>query len=221
MTTDNVYNLIILDESGSMNLIKKPTISGFNEVVQTIKGIEKQYPEQKHFISLVSFNGMGIKTILDKKPVSELSQIDETTYRPDSMTPLYDAIGMSVLKLRMDLAGIENKNVLVTIFTDGEENASKEFSGQQIKKIIDEQKSLGWTFTYIGANQDVEQEAMKISITNIMHFTANATAMKQMFTKEKHARMAYSEKIRNKLDTREDYYSERGEKAGDGSAKKG
>lgn len=208
MTTDNVYNLIILDESGSMDSIKKPTISGFNEVVQTIKGIEKKYPEQKHFISLVSFNGLGIKTILDKKPVSELLQIDETTYHPDSMTPLYDAIGLSVLKLRIDLAGIENKNVLVTIFTDGEENASKEFSGEQIKKIIDEQKALGWTFTYIGANQDVEQEAMKISITNTMQFTTNEPAMQQMFRKEARARAAYSEKIRQKQDLRDKFYTD-------------
>ena len=127
MTTDNVYNLIILDESGSMDSIKRPTISGFNEIVQTIKGIEKQYPEQKHFTSLVSFNGFGIKTLLDKKPVSELSQINENTYHPNSSTPLYDAIGLSVLKLRIDLAGTENTSVLVTIFTDGEENSSKEW----------------------------------------------------------------------------------------------
>jgi hypothetical protein len=212
MTTDNVYNLIILDESGSMDLIRKSTISGFNEIVQTIKGIETQYPEQKHFISLVSFNGMGIKTLLDKKPVSELSQINEKTYHPNSSTPLYDAIGLSVLKLRIDLAGIENTSVLVTIFTDGEENSSKEFNGHQIGKIIDEQKAIGWTFTYIGANQDVEQEAMKISITNTMHFTTSEPAMQQMFKKETRARQAYSEKIRQKQDLRDKFYTDEEEK---------
>ena len=77
MTTDHVYNLIILDESGSMGAIKNSTISGFNEVVQTIKGLEKKFPEQKHFISLVTFNGLGIKTKLDKEPVSGLVMIDE------------------------------------------------------------------------------------------------------------------------------------------------
>lgn len=55
-----VFNLIILDESGSMQSIKSATISGFNEVVQTIKGMEMQFPEQEHFISLVTFNGIGI-----------------------------------------------------------------------------------------------------------------------------------------------------------------
>ena len=143
MTTDKVYNLIILDESGSMESIKQATISGFNEVVQTIKGIEIKFPEQQHFISLVTFNGLGVKTLLDKTPVASLTQIDPNTYHPDSMTPLYDAIALSVLKLKIDLAAIENANVLVTILTDGEENDSKEFNHSQVKNIINEQKNQG------------------------------------------------------------------------------
>lgn len=212
MATDHVYNLIILDESGSMQSIKDSTISGFNEVVQTIRGIEKKFPEQKHYISLVTFNGLGIKTKLDKQPVSELSQIDARTYNPDSMTPLYDAIGLSVLKLRMDIASVKNANVLVTILTDGEENDSKEFSGSQIKAIIDEQKALGWTFTYIGANHDVEQAAAKISISNTMHFQANSKSVHAMFMKEKHARLAYSEMIHNKVKTGDKFYEKEEEK---------
>lgn len=215
MATDSVYNLIILDESGSMDSIKNATISGFNELVQTIQGIEKQYPEQQHFISFITFNGLGIKTHLDKKEVSSLSEIDGKSYQPNSMTPLYDAIGLSVLKLRVDLAGKENANVLVTILTDGEENASKEFTGAQIKSIIDEQKALGWTFTYIGANQDVEKVAATISITNTMQFNANEADVKAMFAKEQTSRMRYSEKVRNKEDLREDYYggSEKSDKS--------
>ena len=208
MATDKVFNLIILDESGSMDSIKRATISGFNELVQTIKGIEKKFPEQQHFISFITFNGFGIKTHLDKKAVSNLSMIDEKTYHPDSMTPLYDAIGLSVLKLRVDLAGMENTNVLVTILTDGEENASKEFSGQQVKSIIDEQKALGWTFTYIGANHDVEKVAASLSITNTMQFNANDKDVQNMFMKEQSSRILYSEKIRNKEDLRENYYSQ-------------
>ena len=206
MATDKVYNLIILDESGSMDSIKNATISGFNELVQTIKGIEKQFPEQQHFITFVTFNGLGIKTHLDKAAVKSLSPIDVKSYQPNAMTPLYDAIGLSVLKLKVDLAGQENTSVLVTILTDGEENASKEFNGQQIKKIIDEQKEAGWTFTYIGANQDVERVAATISITNTMKFNANDADVQAMFAKEKSSRFSYSQKIRNKEDLREDFY---------------
>jgi hypothetical protein len=213
MTTDKVYNLIILDESGSMSSIKKATISGFNEVVQTIKGIEKKFPEQQHFISLVSFNGLGIKTLLDKQPASSLSLIDENTYNPDSMTPLYDAIALSVLKLKIDVAGLENANVLITILTDGEENASNEFSHTQVNSIISEQKKLGWTFTYIGANHDVEKVAHSISITNTLVFEADEQLMKHTFAKENQSRVMYSMKLHDKADDLQTGYYDEPEKS--------
>ena len=208
MTTDKVYNLIILDESGSMSSIKSATISGFNEIVQTIKGISKKYPEQQHFISFVSFSSLEIRTILDKVPVETLHEINANTYHPNGGTPLYDAIALSVLKLKIDLAGIENANVLVTIFTDGEENSSKEFNHAQVNSIIAEQKNHGWTFTYIGANHDVERVAHSISITNTMVFEANETILKHTFAKENLSRQRYSEKLSKKEDPRTGYYDE-------------
>ena len=218
MATDKVYNLIILDESGSMESIKQEIISGFNEVVQTIKGIEKMFPEQQHFISLISFNGLGIKTLLDKTPVTSLHLIDPKTYRPDSMTPLYDAIALSVLKLKIDVSGIENVNVLVTILTDGEENASKEFSHTQVNAIIKEQKNHGWTFTYLGANHDVEKVAHSISITNTMQFVADKDLMHETFAKENRARQNYSRKVSNKENPQTGYYDEEADPSKDKKA---
>ena len=128
-----VYNLIILDESGSMQSIKSATISGFNEVVQTVKGVEKQFPEQEHIISLVTFNGLGVKTLLFNELASKLDEITEDQYHPASMTPLYDAMGFSLTKLKALLEDQKDYNVLVTILTDGEENSSKEYDGKAIK----------------------------------------------------------------------------------------
>lgn len=137
-----VHNLIILDESGSMEAIKRATITGFNEVVQTIKGVEKQFPEQEHFVSLVTFNGLGIKTKLFNKKVKSLKEIEERTFQPEASTPLFDAIGFSVNKLRREIESQKDSNVLVTILTDGEENASEEYSGASIKNLIDEMKNM-------------------------------------------------------------------------------
>ena len=203
-----VFNLIILDESGSMQSIKQATISGFNEVVQTVKGMELQFPEQEHFISLLTFNGLGIKTLLFNEPVTRLELIDGEKYQPDSMTPLFDAMGSSMLRLRKVTDALTACNVLVTILTDGQENASREFSGEAIKKMIDELSMKNWTFTYIGANHDVVDFALKISITNTMKFEANEADMKQMFDKEKRARMNYSQNIRDKKDYKKDFYKE-------------
>ncbi len=119
-TNHCVYNLIILDESGSMESIKNPTISGFNEVVETIKMVEQKFPTQKHYISLVSFNSDAIKEIIWNEEVSKLKKIHTENYEPNYCTPLYDAIGHSVNKLKAQLPVDTSYNVLVTILTDGE-----------------------------------------------------------------------------------------------------
>ncbi|MDO8896514.1 MAG: VWA domain-containing protein [Bacteroidales bacterium] len=203
-----VFNLIILDESGSMYDIQDMIISGFNEIVQTVKGVAAQYPEQKHFITLVSFNSLAVKTILENEDVSRLKEIDRSLYKPSAGTPLYDAMGNSIQHLRQLTDSLTNFNVLVTILTDGEENSSREFSGKAIKKMIEELKQKNWTFTYIGANHDVDKFALSISIINTMKFEANETDMKRMFTEEKNSRSRYSEKIRNKENTADDFYKE-------------
>lgn len=203
-----VYNLIILDESGSMQSIKHATISGFNEVVQTVKGVEQKFPEQEHIISLVTFNGLSVKTLLFNERVSNLDEIDEEKYQPDSMTPLYDAMGFSMTRLKREVEKQNDYNVLVTILTDGEENSSKEYDGKAIKKLIDELTDNKWTFTYIGANHDVEKFAQSISITNTMNFQATNEGMKQMFAKEKKARYSYSSKLSRGEDVSDDFYKE-------------
>lgn len=207
-TKHQVHNLIILDESGSMGSIKKTIIQGFNEIVQTVKGIELNFPEQEHFISLVAFNGLGQKVLHFTEPVNKLEQIDEEKYQPAASTPLYDAMGFSFTMLRKVLEFKPDHNVLVTILTDGEENASKEYSGRDIKKMIEELKLNRWTFTYIGTDHDVEKFAASISITNTLVFHKNEKDMKAMFVKEQSSRQAYSEKIRHKRDTNEDFYKQ-------------
>jgi hypothetical protein len=208
MSTKKIHNLIILDESGSMETIKRPTISGFNEVVQTIKGAKEQFPDQEHFISLYTFNSDGIKSKLYCVPVAELEELTSRMYQPSSMTPLLDAIGTSVTKLKYDLAEEENVNVLVTILTDGLENASKEYNGKQIKALIDELKNKGWTFTYIGANHDVEQMAMSISITNTLTFVADEPSTNNMWARERSSRMNYLDKIDKNLNVQDNYFED-------------
>jgi hypothetical protein len=205
---NKIHNLIILDESGSMESIKKTVIQGFNEIVQTIKGIELKFPEQEHFISLVSFNSLEHKVLHFIDPAQKLEEINDTSYRPNSGTPLYDAIGFGITKLKQHLADHTDYNVLVTILTDGEENASKEYKGIDIKKMVDELKTHGWTFTYIGAEHDVESFAANISITNTLVFHKNKEDMDKMFAREAKARNAYSKKIHYKQEVNEGFYDD-------------
>jgi len=191
----HVYNLIILDESGSMESIKSPTISGFNEVVQTIKDVEEKFADQKHFVSLIVFNSGGIRTERWNTAVAELQPLDVAQYQPDASTPLFDAMGISINRLNESLPKDATYNVLVTVITDGMENASVRFNGVMIKNMVEELKEKSWTFAYIGANHDVEAFASRLSIDNTMHYEANEADMKMMWDKEKMARMKMAEYV--------------------------
>ncbi len=203
-----VHNLIILDESGSMLSIKKSILRGFNELVQTVKGIEKEFPGQEHFVSLVTFNSLGHKTLHFADPVGNLEMIDDSRYKPDSLTPLYDAMGFSFAKLTNYLENETDYNVLVTVLTDGEENDSKEFNGLAIKKQIEELKQNNWTFTYIGTDHDVESFAISVSIDNTLRFSKTEGGVMAMFEVEKEARANYSRKIWENSDTKGGFYDD-------------
>ena len=204
-----VYNLIILDESGSMQSIKKTIINGFNEVVQTIKTVAVQYPEQEHSVTFISFNSIDLKKIVENSSIESLNEIDERSYTPNGGTPLFDAMGSSFFNLECIIAkdNPKNYNVLVTILTDGEENASKEHTLQSIKAKIEELTLKNWTFTYIGANHDVHDFASRISISNVMKFETSEEDIQRMFMRDRDARMNYSRKIRNYEDVSNGYFT--------------
>jgi hypothetical protein len=116
-------------------------------------------------------------------------------------------MGFSINKLKNSLQEQIEYNVLVTIMTDGEENASKEFSGNAIKKVVEELKENRWTFTYIGTDHDVEKIASSLSINNTMMFEKNEGDIKNMFMREQSARADYSRKIRFNEDTSSNYFA--------------
>ena len=172
-----IFNLIIIDESGSMQSIKKEAIDSVNETIQTIRSAQKKHDDQEHFVSLVTFND-DVKTVYECVPVDEVKELTAENYQPDCCTALYDAMGISLNALRKKVA--EDDKVLVTVVTDGYENASKEYNGKAIKALVDELKAKGWVFAYIGANQDVEAVAATISITNTLKFSATSAGVHGM-----------------------------------------
>jgi hypothetical protein len=189
-----VFNLIILDESGSMGSIKEAAIGGLNETIQSIKSAQTKHEEvQNYYVTFVSFNTAAIRTIFENRPVTEVELIKD--YRPNACTPLYDAMGISLTKLRHQLNKEEQHQVLVTIITDGCENASREYSGIAIKKLVKELKAQGWVFTYIGTNQDVDAVADSLAIDNKMNYQYSSPGTQDMLNKERRFRERFFNKI--------------------------
>lgn len=187
-----IYNLIITDESGSMQSIKRSAIDSVNETLQTIEAAQQKHKDQEHLVTMVNFNSY-VTMVCDCVPVSQVKELDEETYRPACSTALYDAIGSSLTSLHRKVG--KGDKVLVTVVTDGYENASREYNGASIKALVDELKNEGWVFAYIGANHDVEAVAATISITNVMHFQASVQGTKDMSRKLSSARERLFDKM--------------------------
>lgn len=191
--TKRVHNLIILDESGSMQAIYQPALTGVNETLQTIRDAQKEHENQIHFVSLIAFNSGHYDEIYWNTPADNAIDITRKQYRPGGCTPLYDAMGRSINELRRNVA--EGDVVLVTVITDGYENSSEEYNRAAIKELVEAMKSEGWVFTYIGANQDVEAVACSMSIDNHLEFDTDDASTNAMFACEKRSRMKFFHKI--------------------------
>lgn len=196
-TKTQIYNLIILDKSGSMGSIAKAAISGFNETIGGIRSAQERFKDtQEHFVSLMLFCGCEKTMVYDKVPVNEVKELTSRDYRPCCNTPLYDAMGLSINALYKDIKDKEDATAAVTVITDGLENASKEYSGKAIKALVEQMKEQeGWNFAYIGTNQDVEATAASLNIDNTMAFEDDDAGMRMAWEKERKSKMAMYSRI--------------------------
>ena len=189
MEVKSIINLMILDASGSMESIYNQALSGVNETIQTIRIGQKEHPEFEQSLTLASFNSG--KNYLNVKysatPIDEVKEITKEDYIACGCTALYDAMGEMISELKRKVT-LEDR-VLVTVITDGYENASIHWNGSQIKSLVEELRHQGWTFTYIGANQDVEAVAGSMGIRNTLSFDTTDEGTKEMFQKDIIARI--------------------------------
>ena len=133
----NIYNVIILDESGSMSSIYKETLASMNEVLSGIRKNQEEFPEQRHYVTIVTFEGdgmKGVKTRRDRVSIDTVKPFSTEDYNPGGCTPLYDAIGKTLHETEAQTT--EEDTVLVTIITDGMENSSREYNVNIIKNSI-------------------------------------------------------------------------------------
>ena len=191
-----VYNVIIMDRSGSMWEIQKPAIMGYNEVLGGVKAAATKFAEtQEQFMTLVLFDSSSIDEVYWNANPADAAILTEETYVPGACTPLYDAVGRTLTKLEKELKGDDNHSVVVTIITDGYENDSHEYNLTGVKSLIEHLKKEGWSFAYMGTDHDVEGVTVSLSITNVVKFEKTETETLKSFKKERHAREMWSHKM--------------------------
>ena len=185
---------MVVDESGSMEIIRKQALVGINETLETIRKMQKAHSELEQRVTLITFDSTHRNMFYDNVPADNVRSLFMRDYRPCGGTPLYDAIGMGIAKINAQAA--EDDNVLVTIVTDGEENCSEEYNLRMIKNLIEKLKKQGWTFTFIGTdNLDVEAIATDMGIDNHLSFKEDEEGTKKMFACENRSRVLYCKRV--------------------------
>lgn len=182
---NKIFNLIILDESGSMESIKKAAVDSINESLQSIRHAQRRYEEQEHYVTFVTFNDYT-RTMFECAPIDMINDIEMNDYHPRCCTALYDAMGSSISNLRKRVS-MQDK-VLVTIVTDGYENSSREYRRADIKSLVEKLKGEGWVFAYMGANQNAEEVGESLAIGNTLNFEATERGTVEMSRRMKEGR---------------------------------
>ena len=189
--TKRVFNLIIVDESGSMSIIRKQAFTGMNETLQTVRRMQKKFPDQEQRISLITFDTSHTTWHYDNTPALRTRNLEWKAYRPGGGTPLYDAMGMAISKMNAQVT--DEDNVLVTVITDGEENSSVEWTLKMIRTMIEKLKKQHWTFTLIGTdNLNVESMAHSFAIDEHLEFRQDDEGTRAMFACERRSRERYN-----------------------------
>lgn len=162
--TDNLTEMVfILDKSGSMAPLEADTIGGFNSL------IKKQKKEKGEcFVSTVLFNGNS-QVLHDRVRLKDVKELTNNDYTAYGCTALIDALGGAIhhIKNIHKYARVEDRpaHTVFVIITDGMENASHRYSSDDVKKMIEYEKSeYGWEFMFIGANIDAVETAKHYGI---------------------------------------------------------
>lgn len=179
-----VFNLIILDESGSMSPLRNSTVSGCNEVLNITRMAQKETGDKRtNLVSIFCFQSDGnipSRYIAKNEPAELVNDLTLDDYQPYGCTPLLDAVGSTLTDLKAVADKCEDATGIVTIITDGYENSSKHYSLKKVGKMISSLKELGWTFNFIGANIDVDKVSHSLNIDNVLAFQATGAGMGSM-----------------------------------------
>lgn len=161
---NNLTELVfILDRSGSMAGLEDDTIGGFNALIA-----KQKREEGDAFVSTILFDNLS-ETIHDRVRVQEVLPLTPKEYYVRGCTALLDAVGQAIQHIQTihKYARAEDvpERTLFVIATDGMENASHNYTTEQIKAMIEEKKEKnGWEFLFLGANIDAVETAGRIGI---------------------------------------------------------
>ena len=163
MRKDLTELVFIIDRSGSMSGLESDTIGGFNSMIR-----KQKQAEGEALISTVLFDNVS-EVLHDRVNVKDIQSMTEHDYTVRGTTALIDAIGKAIHHIGNVHKYARQEDVpehtMFVITTDGMENASRYYSSDKVKKMIERQKvKYGWEFLFLGANIDAVETASHFGI---------------------------------------------------------
>ena len=186
MTAPTYLHLyFLLDRSGSMETLATDIIGGVNSFVT-----QQRADGRDACMTFVQFDSQDpFEVMSDAVSLDAFTPLTAATFSPRGGTPLFDAIGGTIKRATereaaRKAAGEDPEEILVVIVTDGEENSSTNYSKDAIADLITAKEALGWTFAYLGANQDAFAVGRDLGFSrgNVSNFIADEDGTAAVFS---------------------------------------
>ena len=188
-----------------MQNLANDVVGGINSYIA-----EQQKQELPSLITLIQFHSSEPQQVIfDAQPIKHTRPLGPDDYRPGGRTPLYDAIGATVRRAEKN-SRAEKENVVIIIFSDGEENSSRRDNQFTVTKMIEEKKEEGWAFVFMGANIDAFAEASKAGIDrqSTQNFVPDSEGVKAAFGSISGASIQYSRTMSKKASSKRERVEE-------------
>ena len=172
MKCDHSKIAVIMDRSGSMASVHEANVNGYNEFVNG----QKLTPGTADLMLIMFDDHFEVRY---DQPLAQVAPMLLTDFVPRGSTALNDAIGRTIVEVGAILARMPESDrpgkVILVILTDGEENASKEFTREKVARMIGHQREVyKWEFVFLGANQDAVLTGNEYNIPSSASITYNA-----------------------------------------------